>query len=601
MGIRIFAVTASLTIVAAMAIALGIYFKVIPVPMSLLGMFARTAQPEFSARYYPPDTVAYTWVTLMPRGRQMRYMRETWDRFNEYPGFVSAVDDWKFGFAEETGISFDLDITTWIGPTMSAGLLDIDADTAGPTLAAVIGVRDEGAAAGFLDKWIDYISAKVGADFEKGAYRDNRVWISGVGDQAYALTGDWLVYATNEDTLRAIVDRIDGSSDGSLARTDKFRRAREALPVHRFASAYLDHERGADVLAEWSDGPGSITPLILGSATGLEEPTGWVASAATWVDRGLVTEWVTPSARADALDVADLEDPAALLPENTLGFVAARFDPDVGRWRMAWSKRQLSDVLPAPGQFEGLGGMLPGGLSAEGAELGPESSLAGALDQWLDLAHETTGIDLEPEFFDHLAGTAILAIRDFDFAAVREDPAGNPVEVVAMLSYKEGSRENLDGTMSRLAGLAQTHAGLSANAVEVGGEGPATVFDLGPLGMMMGEEIGYRPGYVLHDQYLTVGTTEQALATVVGLQNGQGDSLALDAEYRRATQYLPISRQLVAYVEAHRIVDRLGAEDLRLETAEYEVVRDGIGVFVLGLDDGENYRRGTAVITLFPE
>ena len=90
MGIRIFVAGATLTIVAAMVIALGIYFRVIPVPTSLLGMFARTRQPEFSARYYPPDTVAYTWITLAPRGRHLRHMRDIWETFNEYPGFVST-------------------------------------------------------------------------------------------------------------------------------------------------------------------------------------------------------------------------------------------------------------------------------------------------------------------------------------------------------------------------------------------------------------------------------------------------------------------------------------------------------------------------------
>ncbi len=242
MGTRIFVVAAILTILAAMGIALGIYFRVIPVPMSLLGMLTRTDQPEYSARYYPSDTVAYTWITLAPRGRQMRHLREIWGRLNEYPGFVSAVEDWKAEFAEDTGISFDEEVATWIGPTASVGLLDLDTDTSRPTAAAVISVRDEDAASDFLDKWTDHVSAQGSLEFDTGTYSERPTWVSGPNNQAYALTGDWLVYASDEETLHATIDRIDGSLEETLAGSARFLAARESLPETRFASAYLDFE-----------------------------------------------------------------------------------------------------------------------------------------------------------------------------------------------------------------------------------------------------------------------------------------------------------------------------------------------------------------------
>ena len=601
MGTRIFVVAAILTILAAMGIALGIYFRVIPVPMSLLGMLTRTNQPEFSARYYAPDTVAYTWVTLAPRGRQMRHLRETWGRFNEYPGFVSAVEDWKSGFAEDTGISFDQEVATWIGPTASVGLLDLDTDTSRPTAAAVISVRDEEGASDFLDKWTDHVSDPGSLEFDTGTYNERPTWISGPNNQAYALTGDWVVYATDEETLYATIDRIEGNGEGSLAGSARFRAAQESLPETRFASAYLDYERGEAILAEWSDGFGAITPPLAGSFTGHGGTPEWLAVAAMWIDRGLVTEWVTPPVATSGLEVADLDDPSALLPEDTLAFAAASFDPNLDHWRAALDDRQLSDVFPGGDSVEAIPGLVPGIGSEENSQLGPDSSLAEALDLGLELAHGMIGIDLETEFIDYLAGTAVLAIRDFDFEAVRSDPTANPVDAMAMLSYNEGNRDDLRETLDRLAELAQTRAAMNVESVDVGGDVPATVFDLGPLGMLTGGETGYRPGFVLHDQYLTMGTTERALATIVGLQNGQGESLSADGEYRRAMQYLPTTRQVLSYVNTHRVVDQLDGEDLHLEDDEYEAVRDAIGVFTLASDSGDDYSRSVAVLTLFPE
>ena len=213
MAIRIFAIAAPLAIAAAMGIALGIYFRVIPAPMALLGMFALTAQPEFPARYYPEDTLAYARASLTPRGRQKRYTREIWRRLNEHPGFTGAVSAGKSDLAEESGMTFDQDVATWIGPELSAGLLDIDAETQRLSAAMVIGVRDADAAADFLERWFNYVATKRSVEFNAGVYRDNPIWVSNPDGQSYALTNDWLVYATDENALQAIVDRIEKSED----------------------------------------------------------------------------------------------------------------------------------------------------------------------------------------------------------------------------------------------------------------------------------------------------------------------------------------------------------------------------------------------------
>ena len=312
-----------------------------------------------------------------------------------------------------------------------------------------------------------------------------------------------------------------------------------------------------------------------------------------------MTEWVTPAGPASVLEATDLEKSAESLPADTLGFVAAGFDPDFDHWRVALADRQLSDVLPGEHPVEGMGPMLPG--LGGGTLLSGDTGLAEALDVGLEVVLDTTGINLETDFFDHLAGTTILAIRDFEIAAVRDYPSDNPVEAVAMLSYKEDGRDDLHETMSRVAELAQTHAGIIGEEVDVGGESPATVFDLAPLGMLIGPAADYQPGYVLHDQYLTVGTTPGALTTTVALQNGQGASLSSNAGYQRAVLYLPATRQVLGYVNAQRVIGQLEADDLGLDADEYQAVRDGLNVLVFGSHGGDDHNRSVAVLTLFPE
>ena len=601
MGIRALAIVGSLFILATMAIALAIYFRVIPVPASVLGVFARSAQPEFSARYYPPETLAYTWVTLAPSGRQTRFMSEILERLYDYPGFVRTLEEWKSDLAEETGIVFDEDVATWIGPEISAGVLDRDDEHAGPVVAVMIGVRDEDAAADFLDQWLEFTATEWNTEFDNSMFRGNPTWIAHPGDQAYALTNDWLVYTSDEAALHDIIDRIEGRGGESLAMTPEFEAARAALPAERFASAFLDSRRGPEILSGLFGEPSSFVLGDMGPWTRPDASAGFASVTATWVERGLVAEWIVPSAPTDALNVDNLEDPARLVPRDALAFFAATFDPDLDNWRAALADRSLSDVFGAPAAGAGLEGVVPGGLGGEAQQVEEDASLADVLDLALEMVKRATDIDLEAEFFANLGGTAILSVQNFDAHAIRQDPGGHPIEGVVMLSYPEGRREDLDATMRRMTDLVTTQTGLSAESADVGGDQPATVFDLEPLAAPKEGSTGYRPGYVLHDQYLTLGTTEQAIGVAVGLQNGQGESLPANPEYRRAIQYLPEVQQVTGYVDAHRIVGSLDGDTGFLEADEYEVLRDAVGVLAFGSNRQEDRIRSVVVLTLFPE
>ena len=312
-------------------------------------------------------------------------------------------------------------------------------------------------------------------------------------------------------------------------------------------------------------------------------------------------EVVSPTVSAFGLETVELQDPANLLPVDTLGFMAGAFDPDVDHRRAALREYDLAGLFPYPGLIDEINGGVEELASSDAPELSADATLADALDLGFWLVEDLTGIDLQADFFAHLSGQAILSVRDFEFAAVADDPASNAIDAVAMLSYREGGKDGLADTMDEVADLLQNHIGLAASAIDVGADDDATVFDVGLLGMMVGGPIGYGPGYVLHDQYLTIGTTEDALAIIVEVQNGDGNSLSSDAEYQRAVVNLATGGHFLGYVDLRRIVGQLEADDLDLERDEYRVLREGLGVVAFSSVVGEDYSRGVAVLTLFPK
>ena len=611
-AIRILGAIAAIAIVAVVAVGLAMYFRLIPIPGPFLALLSGAKPAEYSARYYPADTMAYGWVTLAPGHGQLSDMQDMWERFNEFRDFRRLIDEWQDDIAEETGIDFESDVMPWIGPEIGAAVIEADMSSWDDTTVAVTaGVRDREAAAAFLVKWREYMTEDLDADFAAGSHRGYNTWVDESAYQAYALTDEWLVLATDEKTLHDILNRIDGDEGGSLADDENFKAAQAALPERRFSSMYLDYDQALEEVRSFMLEPDDLLggPGLTGSvafASFADQAPAWVAGSTAWVERGIVAEMVSPATAGFGMEVGDLQNPAELLPHDTLGFMAGTFDPEVDRWREALADYKLADLLPSeflPELLAEINYAIADALLEGELTLNDTATLAEALDLGLDAVEEITGIDLEADLFDHLAGEAIFVVRQFDFEGFEEDPAGNAIDAVMMLSYREEGEDALSNTMSKVAALVEEQGGLAANRVDVGAESSAVIFDLGILGMMMGAEIGYRPGYVLHDQYLTVGTTVEALSTIVARQKGEGESLASDAEYRRAVDHLAGERQFLGYVDLHGIIGQFDEGDFDMTAGEFEILDSSPGVIAISSysPEGSDLDRATVVLTLFPE
>ena len=595
---------ASLAVLVVIIVAVGLmaYLRVIPLPGPILRLVAGGQPPEHSARYFPDDTLAYAWFSIAPSGSQLNDMMDLWERLNEFRAFEDAIDELLEELEDETGFDLENDVLPWMGPDASLGIISIDNYLDAPEAAIVFGVRDRDEAEQFLEDWTDYLDDQ-GAEFDDDSYGDAAIWVDRpVGGEngfgAYALSKSLLVWATDEDTLEDMIDRIDGDDDHSLANDDNFQSAQEAFPDRRFASIYIDTGQAVEVLEPLSDF------FYLDNTYGnLARQSGelpdWIAVSATWIERGIVINATSPSVTETELETPDLDDPGRILPDDTLGYVAVAFDSDLDRWRDELGQYDLADFLPGPWMIDEFNNELSDfavyelGLD-EPPRLDYDGDLADALDLALWYGEELTGIDLEEEFFDYLTGTMVMAVRNFDFEDIEDDPENNPIHAVAMLSYDSDGEEDLRETMEDLTDLIVDYLPfVQSDDVDVGADEDAIVFPI--------EYTEYAPGYVLHEDYLIMGSTEDALETSVEQRNGNGTDLSSVSEYQRAVGNLSSERQFLAYIDLQSIIGQLDSDDMDLEPDEFRILEEATGAISISISTDDDYTRAAIALTLFPE
>ena len=121
-----------------------------------------------------------------------------------------------------------------------------------------------------------------------------------------------------------------------------------------------------------------------------------------WVERGIVMDFVSPS--SDSLNLPDppnLSDAAAILPDDTMGFLSLSFDPALDSYRSILADYDLNDFLESCPQYELLVSFVD---EMEG--LDRDSTFADLLDYGLDGLDDLTGIDIESDLLDLLSGSS---------------------------------------------------------------------------------------------------------------------------------------------------------------------------------------------------
>ena len=234
--LKVAAAMLGVALLGAAGYGIGVYLGFFAIPFV-------SSPPEHSARYYPDDVIAYSWMTLNPGGGQRRHLTEMASRMRD----ISAVREWEDEIEDilddALGIEFE-DVAAWVGAEMSMAVLDFDVDDGTAEMAGTIAVRSREAAEEFLDILLDRLEDDRGFDFERDDYGGFDTWVdeANTGDYALslALSDDLLVVASAEHILEIVLDRVNGTQTRTLASTESFQEARAALSDQRFMSAYLD-------------------------------------------------------------------------------------------------------------------------------------------------------------------------------------------------------------------------------------------------------------------------------------------------------------------------------------------------------------------------
>ena len=406
------------------------------------------------------------------------------------------------------------------------------------------------------------------------------------GDQHYAITTGYVLFATDRDLLEETIDRMeDGETTGTLYAESRFQEARDQLPDQRFSMIYVDaksvwldarRQFGEELPAEIIDQLNDAVP-------------DWLALTGSFIDKGvkLTVSAVTPEGASDISTMVNSLSSTRLLPWDTTAFASISFEPDLERLREALESQSIADL--GPDFYDAF--FLEFGLAVD-----PDGTFNDVLDAALVRFEEALGVDLERDVLGLMTGEFSLALLLTDFEALSQDPAAEPIEALALVQFDLDRLDDLKRAVDRAVQLLEENLGLTANSISYGG-GQGATFDIQELA----GPTAYLPGYLILDDHLIIATTGDALKLAGATSEGREDSLAGESKYARGVKELSDATNPLVYVDIGGIVDSvveaLDEDDLREYRKDVEPFIGPLGVFLLGGGTREDVSRVTISLT----
>ena len=509
---------------------------------------------EETARYLPADTDIYFSLNMRPGAGQLLQVRNIINRYTDNPDFQDKVDDLVDKVEDDTGIHLIEDVLPWLGPELAIGIINVGDISEDPQVAAFIGTRDSDTAERVLRRLIIYLEDQQEADFLREAYEGFTTYreLSGTEDVHFGITDDYLVVTSTERLLEDTLDMMIKSED-ALSEKKEFKDAQDSVRERRFSLLYVD----VDSIMDQAMRQGDIE---------------------------------------DALDASTVRELRDRLPA-ILGVSSSFVDSGV-RIDGFYTTPLGSDIIP-PSNSLGSAGLLPDDAMALISVTGLKEIWEEAEDG-LDLRPEmrgfeaSIGIDIDRDILGWMTGEVAIALLSNSLSFDLYEGLPNAIPALAFFEFSDyrDAEDALDNIVNALEDL-----GVPFDDVEIEGE-EATMVDLrGFLG-----ENPYSPGFMFLGDYLVLGTTKDALRTVVEVQNGDEESLFDESEFSRVMEMAPEGKNASFFLNIKELREAI---ETPLEPVDRDSYRENVApyvepmrAFLVGAETNEETTTFTFVITI---
>lgn len=440
----------------------------------------------------------------------------------------SAPADWRADFQEQTGLDFDQDVLSWIGPEVGVVVTDLNAlgqfsgssGAGNPTSAAVLlGTRDVSKSTTALAKAFANLKEK-GSTASELTYNNVRLTklenSQGVaGGSGYVGTiNNFVILATTEEAAHAVIDAATNGGDKTLANSPQFKEAMARLPSARVGTLYLSDQ----VFGQFQTLPRGLSSQTF---MNMSNAANGLAASLGFTDQGLQIDYVVSfaadklgaSQKAMFTKAANSNQALNAAPQNALLYYSGS---DLKQY---WNASLES--LPAPTQTE--------------------------FQQSLRQIETQLGINLEQDILSWLDG-------EFAFALVPAAPISSNAPGVGGLVFVEAKDQTLIQDK-----LSRVQSSLARNGLVFA---PQTIGGVPMQVMSPGGSAGPSFGFGFIDKFLVLGGPRDALASAV---DAPKNSLVNSPLLKEVRANLPQVNTGIAYVNLDGLLDVL--EPLVLSTA----------------------------------
>jgi len=504
-------------LLAALSLSAGVIILVVGA-LWMIGSATGERDRFSSLKIAPADAVFYMAINTEPSSPQWLAVSDILETLNAKEPIRDAIDEELLQF----GLQFERDILPLAGDEGYVAITDIDAlvDETGGFVVA-FRVRDSGKA----EEIVLNVAEQEGTEFEEEEYLGETIryaeTVTGGGledDGAISFVDNVMVLGTSPEDVKGVIDVIDGQAPNAET-NERLREMRERQTEDFLVWGYADLTQLWDFLETYlaENAPPDLEESLGGEQVLEEARKNYdrITFALSSQRDGFVLDYsyLVPAESSDklGLGVPFKSQYAERVPADTMLF---------------FSGNDLYNEGYVPGRddlFEATGDLFQ--------ESGQESQT------WSDILSDLEreiGIDLEDDLLSLLTGEIAVAANASDLSSEEPD-----IEILALAEVNDGDK--MENTMQKLGEFLER-------------ENIATVENSSREGFHRWSPVDApeSAAWTVTDREVILGYPERAVEAFV---DGQDESLADTADWKRTMEILPDDGTSLGYVSVARLIE----------------------------------------------